>query len=126
MTAPDPRLDEIQARAYAVASVVGNGDAMGPRFKDRAMQLTEDDVPFLLAELRKAHEALTRVEAITHEMDETAALRATNAEIKSYYGNRIRAAVAAAKGDGQEQPRNYIPAPKVPGWGELKTNGDGS
>lgn len=57
------------------------------------------DVHYLLAELRKAHEALERVEAITDEMDETAALRAVNADVKSYYGSRIRAAVAAAKGD---------------------------
>jgi len=40
-----------------------------------------------------------------------------------HYARRIRAAVAAAKGD-DEKPRNWVPADPVPSWGELKKGRD--
>lgn len=46
-------LDEIESRAASVAGVTGNGDAMGPHFRERAFQLAEFDVPRLVAELRE-------------------------------------------------------------------------
>jgi hypothetical protein len=52
------------------------------------------DVAYLLAELRKAREALARVEAVADEFEAKAGHR--------WAAARLRAAVAAANGDGEE------------------------
>lgn len=84
MTAPDPRLDEIQARLepalfHAPYIVDGrrviqanNHPAIAPyMLSDNSMPVIAEfianaptDVSYLVAELRKAHEALTRVEGL--------------------------------------------------------------
>jgi len=51
------------------------------------------DVVYLLAELRKAHEALERVEAVAEEWE------ATSHVVALAFAHELRAAVAAAKGD---------------------------
>jgi len=51
------------------------------------------DVYFLLAELRKAHEALARVDTLANYLD-------VLAPGDRHYASLIRAAVAAANGDG--------------------------
>lgn len=88
MTAPDPRLYEIQARLSADWEASMSGGYIGD---DQCMK----DRDFLLAELRKAHEALARAwdEGHSHcfHVEDPA-----NSERNPY-----RAAVAAAKGDGE-------------------------
>jgi hypothetical protein len=116
VTAPDPRLDEIQAR-------VDHGDT-SPWSEANALQ----DRRYLLAELRKAREALTDAgaKALDEAADAVAAQRdATNPDRTPdeawsvidhrdgrFFGKTVavrllrgrakalRAAVAAAKGDG--------------------------
>ena len=83
MTAPDPRLDEIQARL----------DKTPPDHGHTQSWLPAADVRYLLAELRKAHEALERVEAL--------AQRAESHGNLYVFVDDITAAVAAAKGDEQ-------------------------
>ncbi|QDG61224.1 hypothetical protein [Pseudarthrobacter sp. NIBRBAC000502771] len=102
MTAPDPRVGEIETRAARAAEWP-------------VRNITDEDRTYLLAELRKAHEALERVEAVAGDL----ATRGAAIEAKGYngsiYSNRnegrsigylegarlIRAAVSAAKGDGR-------------------------
>lgn len=74
------RLDEIQARAN------------NPFAADNTLAQADEDRDFLLAELRKAREALERVEAECRYLD-------TLADGDRYYAKVIRAAVAAANGD---------------------------
>ena len=152
MTAPDPRVGEIENRLAAAtpgpwkADTATRGDCVvwGPngRFlmnaqaephwveypgEKRAVSFDVDrrncefiahapaDVAYLLAELRKAQEALGRVEAVATDL----ATRGAAIEAKGYNGSinsninegrsigylegarLIRAAVAAAKGDGE-------------------------
>lgn len=154
MTAPDPRLDEIQARLSAatpgpwkaqnleqehghggifwvsvdrpdeiktVAEVDANDDGVEAiwRFADAEFIANAPaDIAFLLAELRKAREALGRVEEVAArlhweadnanegakyaaEVNQGASLMALESERFAYQKaeHLIRAAVAAAKGD---------------------------
>jgi len=85
VTAPDPRLNEIHARLDAANSCKSDSCAFSEC-------QTERDAKYLLAELRKAHEALERVEALAKYLDRLA-------PGDMHYARRIRAAVAAAKGD---------------------------
>lgn len=96
MTAPDPRLNEIQARV----------DKTPPDHGHTQSWLPAADVRYLLAELRKAHEALERIEIACDAMDAGVAIRAGDHRTKSVAATTIRsiirdsrAAVAAAKGD---------------------------
>ena len=114
VTAPDPRVGEIEARLGEIgarirACIPYN---FGLRHADK---LAHEDAPYLLAELRKAQEALGRVEAVATDL----ATRGAAIEAKGYNGSinsninegrsigylegarLIRAAVAAAKGDGE-------------------------
>ena len=59
----------IKARAASVASVTGNHDAMGPRFRDKAFALAEEDVPRLTAALEVV---LTAAEGRAHTLRHTA------------------------------------------------------
>jgi hypothetical protein len=74
---PDPRLDEIQARLDKANAEMDRLTERNPgsawrwsipanpeRDSDLILSASMADVPFLLAELRKAHEALERVEAL--------------------------------------------------------------
>ena len=99
MTAPDPRLDVIGDRLEA-AKYHG-----APAFT-----IPTQDVAFLLAELRKAHEALERVEELHASSGGHNPLchcgipagdGATCIECGSLWPCETRAAVAAAKGDEQ-------------------------
>ena len=65
MTAPDPRLDEIQARLSADWEASMSGGYIGD---DQCMK----DRDFLLAELRKAHEAVADAKA--EALEEAAAI----------------------------------------------------
>jgi len=124
MTAnPDPRLDEIEDRLYAITTgpwehqpygdqnqngdycggyiLDGHGEYLISEVSDRDGPFIANaptDVAYLLAELRKAHEALAAVEKLERRW-------ATLAEGDRYYARRIResirAAVAAANRDGQ-------------------------
>lgn len=96
MTAPDPRLDEIQARAERAAE-----------WSWSVRNIADEDRAYLLAELRKAHEALERVEGLAETLE---ASHFNENEFMSGRGSgfriagvrirqTIRAAVAAAKGD---------------------------
>ena len=137
MTAPDPRLDEIQAiptdAVEAAAKAIFESRS---RFKwgdvselmggakeftrKEALAALEAAHPVLLAELRKAREALARVEDVAArlnsdadnanegakyaaEMNDGASLRSFETERFAYQQaeHLIRAAVAAANGDGQ-------------------------
>jgi hypothetical protein len=108
VTAPDPRLDEIQAipaQAVEAAAKAAAKDEDASNWVDEneyyrngwrnRMQVgLEAAHPVLLAELRKAREALARVEAECRYLD-------TLADGDRYYAKVIRAAVAAANGDGR-------------------------
>ena len=83
MTAPDPRLDEIQARAN------------NPFAADNTLTQADADRDYLLAELRKAHEALERVEGRADRL-----AKSKHCEDREI-AEDLRAAVAAAKGDGE-------------------------
>ena len=140
MTAPDPRVGEIEARLAAatpgpwevrtddltddvdvvhdqehVSFVASCGHKAQPGIYADAEFIANApaDVAYLLAELRKAHEALGRVEGVATDL----ATRGTAIEAKGYNGSinsninegrsigylegarLIRAAVAAANGD---------------------------
>lgn len=97
MTAPDPRLNEIQARRSSEPC-------------DRHDWCAISDIAYLLAELRKAHEALERVEELHASSGGHNPLchcgipagdGATCIECGSLWPCETRAAVAAAKGDEQ-------------------------
>ena len=138
---PDPRLDEIQARLDAatpgpwetmrsgllgtrVVRVDGEWDGLIPdefvTLVTPALRIYCDadlianapaDLAFLLAELRKAHEALERVEALADELatqSEGRGLDYSDDDFdRGWHGanravvDQLRAAVAAAKGDGE-------------------------
>ena len=87
---PDPRLDEIQARL----------DECRPCGTDCGSTecQTERDAKYLLAELRKAREALARVEGLTLDPEHYDSRGPSNGYVSV---DDIRAAVAAANGDGQ-------------------------
>ena len=97
MSAPDPRLGEIEARLAAdVAAYNDHGFIGGNQcMTDRA---------YLLTELRKRDEVIARVEAVLTDRDHSD-------HCDLYYAWRkdgctcwqwdIRAAVTAAKGDGE-------------------------
>jgi hypothetical protein len=126
VTAPDPRLDEIQARLDVHVKCTDCGKCRVSVTEEwcpecdywaceGGLACADDpypaDVRFLLAELRKAREALARVEGVATDL----ATRGAAIEAKGYngsiYSNRnegrsigylegarlIRAAVAAAK-----------------------------
>jgi hypothetical protein len=57
------------------------------------------DMAYLLAELRKAREALAKVDLALDAMDAGVAIRSGDPRTKSHTATLIRAAVAAAKGD---------------------------
>jgi hypothetical protein len=132
VTAPDPRLNEIQASAekYVAAHArmieldggIGLLHMEAPEmyadweaWDDASRVQHADTALYLLAELRKAHEALERVESVADDLS----TRGESLEAKGYngsiYSNRaegratgylegarlIRAAVDAAKGDEQ-------------------------
>jgi len=100
VSAPDPRLGEIEARLNSTAPITSPAD-----------------VAYLLTELRKRDDALARVEALHQPVD--AAMYAGNGvhKVKVCTGcgtddgnwqrwpcptvNAIRAAVTVAKGDGE-------------------------
>ena len=106
MTAPDPRLDVIGDRLEA-AKYHG-----APAF-----MIPTQEVAYLLAELRKAHEALERVEGLAgawtargeHDMafsktvpdEDIAMVLLTEGASMVENARHIRVAVAAAKGDEQ-------------------------
>ena len=117
MTAPDPRVGEIEARLLDevwtdMPALTEDEVIMHRVYDDEGHCIAEcsdpvnaefianapADVAYLLAELRKAHEALAAVEKLERRW-------ATLAEGDRYYARRIResirAAVAAANGDGQ-------------------------
>jgi hypothetical protein len=108
VTAPDPRLDEIQARLDVHVKCTDCGKCRVSVTEEwcpecdywaceGGLACADDpypaDVRFLLAELRKAREALERVEALAHRWETVPALR------KGTAATDLRAAVAAAKGD---------------------------
>lgn len=118
MTAPDPRLNEIQDRLDAATPGPWAVDELGdvetvPEFDLHRFDIMPDtiartelrkedgafiaaapaDVRYLLTELRTAHEALERVEAL--------AGRAESHGNLYVFVDDITAAVAAAKGDEQ-------------------------
>jgi len=103
VTAPDPRLNEIQARIGRLLSNLAWAET--PEERDDAENELTADVRYLLAELRKAHEALGRVEALADKWESLAgpgseAERIYKVEQKvsvAFAVARIRAAVAAAK-----------------------------
>ena len=121
MTAPDPRLDEIQARLDAATPgpweiiggneyltgidvAIGSWDEGGIRLRDAEfIAMAPADVRYLLAELRKAHEALERVEEligwIDAASDDNEHMYATGKVSARATAELLRAAVAAAKGD---------------------------
>ncbi len=98
MTAPDPRLDEIQARlsAHVKCSDCGKcrvqgGEEWCPQCDywscEDGLACADEpykaDVAYLLAELRKAHEALARVEGVATDL----ATRGAAIEAKGYNGS---------------------------------------
>ena len=129
MTAPDPRVDEIEARLGAARERVATAEEKRERSRRApdpifnagmvlAIQASSMDVPpliadvaYLLAELRKAHGALARVQRVTDEISahsQGRALDYTDDDFdRGWHGaNRsavatLRAAVTAANGDGQ-------------------------
>lgn len=122
MTAPDPRLDEIQAiPAEAVEAAAKAYRCEFPYDENEAYVvklILEAAHPVLLAELRKAHEALERVEGVAGRLEARAALNArvsgtgiyddamqlaadAATSIATITATDLRAAVAAAKGDGE-------------------------
>lgn len=86
---PDPRLDEIEAKIGGLCGIIAFPET--PEERDAAENELTADVSYLLAELRKAHEALERVEALAHHWETIPALR------KGTAAADLRAAVAAAK-----------------------------
>ena len=122
MTAPDPRLDEIQAIPTAAVEAaakayyeLGFGSWEGAHADTRTVQMEDMHAaleaahPVLLAELRKAHEALERVEALADELATQSDGRGLDYSDddfdRGWHGanrsavDQLRAAVAAAKGD---------------------------
>lgn len=109
MTTTDPRVGEIEARLAAVPAK-GESQFVGLALPVAATtelwnlrQLARADVTYLLAELRKAHEALARVEAKCVDL-ESAYKRHPKQPFEfglSEAAAEVRAAVAAAKGDEQ-------------------------
>jgi hypothetical protein len=143
VTAPDPRLGEIEARHAGITpgpwttvrhdlslyieaesgelnpinlGYVGNRPENDAEFIANA----PTDVAYLLTELRKRDDALARVEALADELAAEAIasrnvereirkgppstlsfVHAQHATIAHNHANRIRAAVTAAKGDGE-------------------------
>ena len=116
MTAGDARLDAIQARLDAadatgvewssLPAMTDDNVIMFRVYDDEGHAIAEcgdmavanlaanapADVAFLLAELRKAHEALTRVERLALKWEADFPSKAAD----------LRAAVAAANGDGED------------------------
>jgi hypothetical protein len=127
VTAPDPRLDEIQARLDAANAELdrlteGNPGAnwrwsipANPeRDSDLILSASIADIAYLLAELRKAREALARVEAVADDLatqSDGLGLDYSDDDFdRGWHGanraavDQLRAAVAAAKGDGEHVP----------------------
>ena len=105
MTAPDPRVGEIEDRLAAVPAK-GESQFVGLALPVAATtelwnlrQLARADVYFLLAELRKAHEALLLHESFRDLI--MALAEKWEVEFPSKAAD-IRAAVAAANGDGRD------------------------
>ena len=125
MTAPDPRLNEIQARLSAAtpgpwehghhwdSSEWIKGGIGGRKFRPASDTTYEwlptsadaefianapADVAFLLAELRKARESLERVEGLTLDPEHYDSRGPSNGYVSV---DDIRAAVAAANRDGR-------------------------
>jgi hypothetical protein len=123
VTAPDPRLDEIQARLSAadatdiewssLPALTDDDVIMFRVYDDEGHAIAEcsdmavaslaghapADLAFLLAELRKAREALAKVDLALDAMDAGVAIRSGDPRTKSHTATLIRAAVAAAKVD---------------------------
>ena len=119
----DPRVGEIEARlaaatpgpwfldadgdsgVYTEARASNSSSEIASAFRreDEAfIAAAPADVAYLLAELRKAHEALARVDAIATDLDEMASLRSGSPDTRSNVANRLRAAVAAANGSDHD------------------------
>ena len=96
MTAPDPRLNEIQARRSSEPC-------------DRHDWCAISDIAYLLAELRKAHEALAVVDEWIGKFENSQSSDAAKRENAQFdlghssgrraAGSILRAAVATAEGD---------------------------
>jgi hypothetical protein len=133
VTAPDPRLDEIQARLSAadatdiewssLPALTDDDVIMFRVYDDEGHAIAEcsdmavaslaghapADLAFLLAELRKAREALARVEAVADDLatqSDGLGLDYSDDDFdRGWHGanraavDQLRAAVAAAKGD---------------------------
>jgi hypothetical protein len=81
VTAPDPRVGEIEARVKNHAK--SPGGIYGPG----------SDVAYLLAELRKRDKALARVDLACDAMDAGVSIRSGDPRTKSHAATAIRAAV---------------------------------
>ena len=117
MTAPDPRVGEIEAR-YRDLATPQQAHLLSPKINGASMEMwmiedseereigyvhseddasrilnAPDDLAYLLAELRKRDRALIAVE-------QTCAYWDKQADGDKYYARTIRSVVAAANGDG--------------------------
>lgn len=109
MTAPDPRLDQIAYRAQILLRCVEEApnDSYGIDDLPTAIHEQRHDVAYLLAELRKAREALERVEELADELATQSDGRGLDYSDddfdRGWHGanraavDQLRAAVAAAK-----------------------------
>ena len=91
MTAGDARLDAIQAKFQRALSTLAWPET--PEERDAAEKELTADVAFLLAELREAREALTRVEGLAERAESHGNLYV--------FVDDLTSAVAAANGDGR-------------------------
>ncbi len=119
MTAPDPRLGEIEARDRVAEfarqwRMNPNIDPSGTIYnvwfdvKAEDVELNLNDIETILAELRKRDEALARVEALADEWESQAGPGTRAEEVfglqkvsVGFAVKSIRTAVTAAKGDGE-------------------------
>lgn len=98
MTAPNPRLEEIEGRLSKVARIQAQGGKYADL--DAAVYRSQSDVAYLLAELRKAQDKLARVEEQCAAADDMAAYvmgEDVQAALRMC-ARGIRAAVADATG----------------------------
>ena len=120
MTAPDPRVGEIEAR-YRDLATPQQAHLLSPKINGASMEMwmiedseereigyvhseddasrilnAPDDLAYLLAELRKAHEALAEAWEQGRDAEFQRSVMKRQADPNPY-----RAAVAAAKGDGE-------------------------
>ena len=117
MNAPDLRLGEIEASKVTTELEGIRARATAYRIWGTPGRHAPQDRDYLLAELRKRDDALARVEALA---DKWAALGAEDdwAEggmadtVLSDAGRAIRAAVTAAKGDGDRRTCDCVNAPE--------------